>query len=70
MDQAFTRLEIQTSDAEVRIIGRRGGKGPPLLLLHGNPLTHLSWQRIAPRLAQERTMATTRSGAWRRTRSR
>ncbi len=29
-----------------------GGEGPPLLLLHGHPQTHLTWRRIAPRLAE------------------
>ncbi|MCU0987973.1 MAG: alpha/beta hydrolase [Acetobacteraceae bacterium] len=29
-----------------------GGSGPPLLLLHGNPLTHVSWHKVAPSLAQ------------------
>src|SRR4051794_6187838 len=29
----------------------QGGVGPPLLLLHGFPQTHVCWQRIAPRLA-------------------
>ena len=28
-----------------------GGDGPPLLLLHGFPETHLCWQRVAPALA-------------------
>jgi haloacetate dehalogenase len=28
-----------------------GGAGPPLLLLHGFPETHVCWQRIAPVLA-------------------
>jgi haloacetate dehalogenase len=28
-----------------------GGAGPPMLLLHGFPQTHVCWQRIAPRLA-------------------
>ncbi len=36
-----------------------GGKGPPVLLLHGNPFTHLSWHKFAPRLAQEFTVVAT-----------
>src|SRR5436305_11468719 len=53
----FTRTEIQTSGA--RIIVAHGGSGPPLLLLHGNPFTHLSWHKFAPRLAQEFTVVAT-----------
>ncbi len=55
--EGFTRTEIQTSGA--RIVTVHGGKGPPLLLLHGNPFTHLSWHKFAPRLAQEFTVVAT-----------
>src|SRR4029078_973157 len=33
-----------------------GGNGPPLLLLHGHPQTHVMWHAIAPRLAQDFTV--------------
>lgn len=38
---------------------RTGGSGPPLLLLHGNPLTLVSWHKIAPSLAQGFTVVAT-----------
>jgi haloacetate dehalogenase len=57
MMAGFTRSEIQTSGA--RIVTVLGGQGPPLLLMHGNPFTHLSWLRIAPRLAEEFTVVCT-----------
>ncbi len=46
----FIQQDIQTSGARIRL--RHGGSGPPLLLLHGNPLTHVAWHKITPRLAQ------------------
>ena len=57
MMEGFTRTEIDTSGA--RIVTVHGGKGPPLLLLHGNPFTHLSWHKFAPKLAQEFTVVAT-----------
>jgi haloacetate dehalogenase len=33
-----------------------GGSGPPVLLLHGFPQTHLCWQAVAPRLAASFTV--------------
>ena len=35
----------------VQINARFGGKGEPLLLLHGYPQTHVMWHKIAPVLA-------------------
>ena len=52
--EGFTRREIATSG--VRIVTVQGGKGPPLLLMHGNPFTHLCWHKVAPRLAEEFTV--------------
>lgn len=36
-----------------------GGTGPPLLLLHGHPQTHLTWHKVAPTLAQRFTVVAT-----------
>ena len=33
-----------------------GGEGPPVLLLHGYPQTHVAWHRIAPELARSYTV--------------
>lgn len=52
-------FKIPTSDPDVFIVGDVVGDGPPLLLLHGNPLTRLSWQRIVPTLARHFTVVTT-----------
>jgi haloacetate dehalogenase len=53
----FTRREVKTSGA--RIVAVSGGSGPPLLLMHGNPFTHLSWLKVAPTLAREFSVVAT-----------
>ena len=50
----FTEQDIETG--EVRIRTAVGGEGPPLLLLHGHPQNHLTWHKVAPRLAQRFTV--------------
>lgn len=39
-----------------RLFARVGGDGPPLLLLHGYPQTHVMWHRMAPALAERFTL--------------
>lgn len=39
-----------------RVFARFGGEGPPLLMLHGFPQTHVCWARIAPELAKHFTV--------------
>ena len=36
-----------------------GGNGPPLLLIHGNPETHVAWHKVAPTLAKAYTVVLT-----------
>ena len=57
MFEGFTHTQIETSGARINL--RHGGSGPPLLLLHGNPLTHVMWHKIAPRLAEDFTVVAT-----------
>src|SRR5438128_4320709 len=54
MFEGFTTTDIEVPGATIRL--RHGGSGPPLLLLHGNPLTHVMWHKIAPRLAEDFTV--------------
>jgi haloacetate dehalogenase len=43
----------------VKIFTRTGGRGRPLLLLHGHPQTHAIWHKVAPQLAMKRTVVMT-----------
>jgi haloacetate dehalogenase len=50
----FERRQIQTSGATINVL--RGGRGAPLLLIHGYPQTHVEWHRIAGKLAERFTV--------------
>ena len=50
----FRVERVKTSGAELHAVV--GGSGPPVLLIHGAPLTHLSWFRVAPELAKKYTV--------------
>jgi pimeloyl-ACP methyl ester carboxylesterase len=54
MFEGFQLTTIETGQAAIRV--RHGGGGPPVLLLHGFPQTHVMWHKIAPRLAREFTV--------------
>jgi haloacetate dehalogenase len=59
-DRFFPGLKpfrIPTSGAVIN--GVIGGQGPPLLLLHGAPQSHVSWRLAAPKLAAEYTIVAT-----------
>jgi haloacetate dehalogenase len=43
----------------VAINALKGGSGPPLLLLHGAPQSHISWRLVAPELAKQYTVVLT-----------
>jgi haloacetate dehalogenase len=50
----FKGFRVQTSGAMIN--GVIGGQGPPLLLLHGAPQSHITWRMVAPRLAANYTV--------------
>ncbi|GLQ51857.1 alpha/beta fold hydrolase [Dyella flava] len=47
----FSSQYIKTSGATIRVLTK--GEGPPLLLLHGHPETHVTWHKIASSLAEQ-----------------
>jgi haloacetate dehalogenase len=53
----FESFRIETSGATIN--GVKGGKGPPLLLLHGWPQTLAEWHIVAPLLAKDFTVIAT-----------
>ena len=54
MFDGFAEHEVPTGRR--RVFARVGGSGPPLLLLHGYPQTHLMWHSAAPLLTGRYTV--------------
>ena len=54
MFDGFTTEDVDTGEAVIHL--RRGGAGPPVLLLHGYPQTHVMWHLVAPLLAHDFTV--------------
>ena len=50
----FDQRTVTTSGCAINLV--TAGKGPPLLLLHGYPQTHVLWHIVAPKLAEDFTV--------------
>jgi haloacetate dehalogenase len=50
----FSSRRIESNGISVNVVW--GGRGPPVLLLHGYPQTHVMWHRVAPLLAERHTV--------------
>lgn len=57
MFAGFQEFDCETSGATIH--GVSAGDGPPVLLLHGMPQTHLTWRYVAPQLTRDFTVVAT-----------
>ena len=57
MFAGFTRQKLRANGVDINTLVK--GSGPPLLLLHGYPQSHLIWHRVAPELAKHYTVVAT-----------
>lgn len=49
-------ITVSSEDGPIEIAYQVGGKGPPILLLHGFPQTKAIWENVAPELANNFTV--------------
>jgi haloacetate dehalogenase len=54
MFEGFTRRTVEANGISINLV--IGGKGPPVLLLHGYPQSHVMWHRLTPMLAERFTV--------------
>ena len=53
----FKNFSLRTTNVKRGSIRYRiGGKGTPLLMLHGNPQTHAMWHKVVPSLVEDYTL--------------
>ncbi|WP_068874885.1 MULTISPECIES: alpha/beta fold hydrolase [unclassified Phenylobacterium] len=52
--EGFQLSQVKTGEVSLRV--RRGGSGPPVLLMHGYPETHMMWAKVAEGLARDFTV--------------
>ena len=57
MFNGFTLKQIKTQETIINLV--RGGRGYPVLMLHGYPQTRVCWHRVAPILAERFTVVCT-----------
>lgn len=57
MFEGFDRRCIDAGEVEINTLV--AGDGPPLLLLHGYPQSHVMWRKVAPALAERFTVVVT-----------
>jgi haloacetate dehalogenase len=49
--EGLKTARIRTTEVDIHLV--HGGNGPPLLLIHGFPQTHVCWHKVAPGLARD-----------------
>ena len=52
--EGLVRRQVAADGVAISLV--MGGSGPPVLLLHGYPQTHVMWHKVAPRLAADFTV--------------
>jgi len=52
----LSQVAVPDPAGDVSLRVRHGGSGPPVLLLHGYPETHMMWARVAEGLARDFTV--------------
>lgn len=57
MFEGFENRRIDAGEVEINAV--IGGEGPPLLLLHGYPQSHVMWRKVAPALGECFTVVAT-----------